>query len=181
MEQDARAAAEAMRKVRRLLGELLLHKTDPKEPVGQILTLLDPVERYVEHGLGESSGGGRMRSTRGGQATYAVAKKKNEEEMLVEHREGGSTPYRCPKYLFDAVTHAISKADPSLNFEELAKATSKEVPEPPEWQVRTILRFLANTQPPLVGRERNRYRPLRPQKFLAESKAAWHGLPKESK
>jgi len=52
------------------------------------------------------------------------------------------------------------------------------LPEPPEWQVRTVLRFLLNAQPPLIVRERNKYRPLRPSKLGMEAKQLWQTVAK---
>jgi hypothetical protein len=67
-----------------------------------------------------------------------------------------------------------------LEFEEVLQGVAKKLPDPTDWQVRVVLRFLMNAKPPLIVRERNKYRPLHPKKLLAEADAAWSALAKAS-
>ena len=102
MKQDSRKAVEAVAKIRQLLAEWLKTSKDSREPVAEILILLEQVDSFVRNPLNEpvecvSSGTG---SRDAGGTTYTIDKKKNENEVLTEHREGAtSQPYRCPQYV----------------------------------------------------------------------------------
>jgi hypothetical protein len=76
--------------------------------------------------------------------------------------------------MYDATVTVIANADAPLEFEEVMKAVREVRPDPPDWQVRTVLHFLLNAQPPLIVRERSRYRSELPKKLLAEAKQLWH-------
>lgn len=180
MARDADEAAASVRRIRQLLADWLQASAESREPVAEILRQLEPIDAYIQLG-GQRRPRTKAELGRGGTTTYTIEKKKNEEEVLVEHREGGSTPYRCPRYVYNATVRVLADVDPALEFEGVVKELGKEIAEPPEWQVRVVLRFLMNAQPPLVVKERNKYRPLRPAKFEGEAKSAWQTLAKASR
>jgi hypothetical protein len=176
MKQDAKQAAESVSRIRQLLAEWLLKSDESREPVAEILQLLEPLDGYLRD---QMSRGGATKKGEGGEGgiSYSLAVK-NGEEFLTEHRAGGTSPYRCPRYIFDATVVVLTKADPSYDFDQVVSGVMKSYADAPEWQVRTVLRFLSSRQPPLILRERNRYRPLTPKKLVGEAKAAWQALAK---
>lgn len=178
-------AAESVARIRQLLADWLRSSEESRQPVAEILTLLESVDSFIRGELGRRSGESKPERdgarSRGG-TTYTVEKKKNEVETLTEHREGGSSqPYRVPKYIYDATVNVLAEAKTPLDFEEVVKGVAVDLPEPPEWQVRAVLRFLLNAAPPLVVRERNKYRPLAAKKIAAAAKSAWNTLAKAPK
>jgi len=169
---------DAVVQIRRLLADWLESSKESRESVAEILRLLEPIESSLRNP------GQRSKTTaslgRGGTTTYVIEKKKNEQEVLVEHREGGSTPYRCPRYVFAAVVKTLADTK-ALAFEDVVNAVHKAIADAPDWQIRVVLRFLANAQPPLIVRERNKYRPFRAGKFEQEAKTAWEKLARATK
>jgi hypothetical protein len=159
------------------LAGWLKSNAESREPVADILQLLEPLDAYIRGDLTRSSSD---RKSAGAGTTYKIEKKKNDEETLTERREGGSQPYKCPRYIYDATVTVLAKASP-MEFEGILKGVGKVLPEAPEWQIRTVLRFLLNAQPPLIVRERNKYRPLHPSKLGIEAKQLWQTVAKASK
>jgi hypothetical protein len=175
-------AGEAVRQIRRLLGDWLRTSSESREPVADILQLLEVVDEFVQQdrskrGAKEKPAGGRESG-----ATYSIDKKKNEEEVLTEHRAGGSSqPFRCPKYVYEAVVSTLSKAEEPADFAEIMQGVAKSVPDPAEFQVRAALRFMLSVTPPMVARDRSRYRPMHGGKFQTEGATAWAALAKATK
>jgi hypothetical protein len=181
VEQDAREAADAIAKIRQLLAAWLKTSKDSREPVAEILLLLEPLDAFIRRpteSRSDAKSSGVARDASG--TSYTIVKKRNEDEILVEQREG-SAPFRCPHYVYILVVETLAKADPAFAFEELLGAVQKKLPEVPDWQLRVVLRFLTNQQPPLVVRERTKYRGVRPAKLVSEAAAAWKSLAKASK
>jgi hypothetical protein len=177
MKPESERAAESVAKIRQLLAGWLKSNAESREPVADILQLLEPLDAYIRGNLSQPSS---ARRPAGAGTTYKIEKRKNDEEMLTERREGGSQPYKCPRYIYDATVTVLAKTSP-MEFEAVMKGVGKVLHEPPEWQVRTVLRFLLNAQPPLIVRERNKYRPLQPGKLGIEAKQLWQSVVKESK
>jgi hypothetical protein len=176
MEQQK--AVEALSEVRRLLAEWLRTSEDSREPVAKILELLERVDAYIRTDNSSVLAAKGKKSGRGN--TYSIDKVRN-QEVLTEHRAGGSSPFRCPRHFYDATAKALAQADAPLSFEELFKAVEKLAPDPAEFQVRAAVRFLASVEPPLIMRDRNRYRPAHRGKFESQAKNAWSALAKEPK
>jgi hypothetical protein len=169
---------------RRLLSDWLRTSADAREPVADMLQHLEIIDGFIRFGVarGAKQKPPHASSGRSSEATYTIDKKKNEEEVLSEHRSNGSSqPFRCPKFLFDSMTKAMSHADAPMDFSEVMAATAKLYPDPAEFQLRAALRFLLSVTPPIMARDRNRYRAIRRGKFEAEAKAVWTALAKQSK
>jgi hypothetical protein len=186
MKSKQEIAADSVSQIRQLLADWLIASAEAREPVAEILKLLEPLDAYIRGELNHPPSSQKKPqdggSSRGGRTTYTVTKQKNEVEMLTEHREGGSSqPYRVPRPIYDATVSVLSDADSPLDFNEVLKAVAVVRPDPPEWQVRAVLRFLLNAQPPLIFRERSKYRSENPKKLSTEAKQLWQSVAKASK
>src|SRR5687768_11985448 len=130
MKSDPEKAVEALALIRQLLAEWLLSSEESRQPVAEILRLLEPVDAFIRGELGRSSGDRRPEregASGPGGTTYTVDKKKNEVETLTEHREGGtSQPYRVPKYIYDATVEALSKVTAPAVFQDVVKGVAKD-------------------------------------------------------
>jgi hypothetical protein len=152
--------------------------------LADILQLLETVDSYVRTAGSPASASPTKRSTGGrdSEATYSIDKKRNEDEVLTEHRAGGSSqPFRCPRYIYDTIAKVLDHAQPALDFDELMNGLVKAKVDPAEFQVRAALRFLLGVSPAILTRDRNRYKPVRVGKFEADAKSAWTALAKAPK
>lgn len=182
MDDKALKAGESVRQIRRLLGDLLRVRDDSRQPVADILQHLEVVDEFVQQARPMRVAKVRPAGGRQTAATYAIEKKKNAEEVLVERRANGtSQPFRCPRYLYDGIVRVLATAEEPLEFEEVLQGVTKVVPDPAEFLVRVAVRFLMSLEPPLVARHRKRYRPARKGKFQTDARAAWTTLAKASK
>jgi hypothetical protein len=180
MARNAKKASDAVSHIRRLLGDWLRTSEQSREPVAAILGLLEDIDDYLKAGgaaVAEASP--KLSAGRSSAATYTIEKQRNDQEVLVEHRANGSSqPFRVSKELYMAVAAVLAGADEPMDFEAVTLAVSKAYSEPAEFQLRATLRFMMSVSPPLVSRERSRYRPVRKGKFETEAKNAWAALAK---
>jgi len=109
MKAEPERAAESVAKIRQLLAVWLKSNAESREPVADILQLLEPLDAYIRGNLSQPSSDSKPA---GAGTTYKIEKKKNDEETLTERREGGSQPYRCPRYIYDATVAVLAKASP---------------------------------------------------------------------
>ncbi len=181
--QNTEKASEAVSRMRRLLGDWLRSSAESREPVAEMLDLLEVVDGFIREDRPEkTSQSSPATAGRSSDATYTIDKKRNDEEVLSEHRSGGSSqPFRCPRYLYDTIAKVLAHADEPMEFAEITFAVSKIYPDPAEFQLRAALRFMLSVMPPLLARDRNRYRPVRGGKFEVEAKGAWAALAKATK
>jgi hypothetical protein len=182
MKSEPEIAAESLSIIRQLLADWLVASAEAREPVAEILRMLEPLDSYIRGELSRPISPKKSQdrgSGRGGGTTYTVSKAKNEVEILTEHREGGSSqPYRVPRSIYDLVAKVLSEASTPLDFQEVISLVAKVWPEPPDWQVRAVLRFWLNSQPPLIFRARNKYGSHAPKKLPVEAKQLWQSLAK---
>ena len=170
-------AVESLSEVRRLLAEWLRTSADSREPVAKILELLETVDGYVRS---ENSKSAAKEKKSVATTTYSIDEVRG-QDVLTEHRAGGSSPFRCPRHFYDATAKVLAQSGEPLDFDGLMAAVAKLAPDPAEFQVRTALRFMASVESPMILRDRNRYRPARKGKFENEAKNAWTVLAKQPK
>jgi hypothetical protein len=175
---ERKKATQAVSEIRRLLAEWLRSSADSREPVANILELLETVDEFVRSDNPIASTAKPKKSD--GSTPYSIDRVRG-QDVLTEHRAGGSSPFRCPRHFYDAVVKVLTQANEPLDFDGLMKAVTKLAPDPAEFQVRVAVRFLASMEPPLILRDRNQYRPARKAKFENEAKNAWAELAKQPK
>lgn len=121
-----------------------------------------------------------VRSTKRGNERIYLAEKdaSGHGEVLAEHRTSGkSYPFRCSKALYDAMTEVLITTDRPLFVEEIASAVEKKMGErPADFQVRVPLRLWLSVDPPLVIRNRARYRAARPVSLASDANILWTKL-----
>jgi hypothetical protein len=167
-------------RIRQLLSQLLRECAESREPVAEILDLLEKLETALRSapaagGSGET-GPAEPRHRRNKPKTYRVEHHGN-VAYLAEYREGGRQPYLCPQTVYDDLAAKMAEASEPAHFEVLLEAVSESPGRhPPDYLLRMCIRFWMGSNPPLVEKVRTRYRPIRPSKFVQESRRAWRQL-----
>ncbi len=172
--------ATDVRRVKQLLyGHLGECKTSRK-PVVEMLKLLERLDDELRSASAASE------TTLSGQATpqhrrnkpkrYRIERHGN-ADFLAEHREGGRQPYLCPEDVYDAFAAVMAKIAEPAHFEVLLQAvTDRTGRPPPDYLLRTCVRFWMRCEPALVEKVRTRYRPIRPSRFVQEARRSWRRL-----
>jgi hypothetical protein len=111
-----------------------------------------------------------------GQMTYLV-EKTYQGDVLTERKGSGSKPYRCPQRAYEALASILEAADRPLLLDEILAALEKRIGDrPADHQVRVALRLWMYVAPPLVGRNRARYRSSTPESLLLQAHELWKQL-----
>jgi len=123
----------------------------------------------------ELAAGSVVRPARGtGQIEYSVAMTE-QGEALTERRLGGrSKPFRCPKFIYEALTESLAESKKPLSMDEImAAAEIKLGNRPADFQIRVALRLWMHSDPPMLVRSRSKYSLVAPKGFLVDSKRLW--------
>ena len=154
------ADKDTLNRVRRLLAGIADGSVEARKAAKQAIDLID--EKLAKSGRGEADVEYVVEDTVNGMA-------------LTERRLGGRAhPFRCPKSVYEALAKVMSESDRALPLDELV-ATVGEVlgDQPPDYQVRVPLRFWMHVEPPLVQRNRARYRATDAKKFANATRKLW--------
>lgn len=169
---------------RQLLARLLRDCAESREPVAEMLELLERMEARLRSGSADGSAGvsmvgsSRPRYQRKKTKSYRVERHHN-AWFLAEYREGGKQPFLCPQEVYDALAAELAAMSEPAHYTTLIEAVTRRMGRPPsDYLIRICIRFWMHGDPPLIERIRARYRPIRPSKFLQESKRAWRQLEK---
>ena len=122
--------------------------------------------------------GSAIKLKRGGATVQYVVEQGANGETLTERREGGTAkPIRCPKAIYDAMVKVLSEADRPLPLDEIIAAVGTALhDQPPDFQVRVPLRLWMQVEPPLVMRNRARYRAVDAADFKGKSSQLWSDI-----
>lgn len=105
---------------------------------------------------------------------YVVEPSALGESLAEHHATGGAQPYRCPKSIYDAVVAVLGKTDRPLSTADLLEEVGRVIGGPPaDHQIRVVLRFFQRSEPAMVLRNRARYMPVAPSKFLHDAGDLW--------
>jgi hypothetical protein len=161
---------DVLNKLRRLLTQISDGKGDPQAAAKSALDLL-PL-------LGEIDSGATLKVSRGGaDVEYVVEKAANGETLAERRKTGKAQPFRCPKAIHDALVEALAATDRALPLDEIVAAVGERFgDEPPDFQVRVPLRLWMQVEPPLVVRNRARYRPVDQDTFASATGSLWTSL-----
>jgi hypothetical protein len=151
---------------------------------GKVATFAKEIEHILERGIKQIEVAElptvARRADRSGeeQVIYVVDQDRGHGEALAEHRTSGkSKPMRCPKKVYDALARVLTGADRPLGLEEIMAAVGKVLGDrPADHQVRVALRLWMHVDPPLLARNRARYRPLVNMDFSTSALALWQTL-----
>jgi hypothetical protein len=154
---------------------------------GKVATFAKEVASLLSRGIAQlpsTSGVGIIsRAAKGGpeKVVYVVDLGNGQEEALAEHRTSGkSNPFRCPKSMYDAIVRVLGAAERAMSVEDIADDVGKLVGDrPAEFQVRVPLRLWLSVSPPLVNRNRARYRPIESDTFAVMAAQLWMNLRSE--
>jgi hypothetical protein len=161
---------DALAEARRLVNALARRGDE----VGRIAhRLLELLPQIAGHGSTVT-----RPSKRGTAALQYLVEKTAAGETLAERRVSGkSQPFRCPKHLYDAVVEVIADAEEALAVDEIAAAAeSRARSRPADFQLRVPLRLWMSTDPPMLIRDRARYRARNQPSFAKEAAAIWKKL-----
>lgn len=157
--------------LRSVLADIASGKGDPLRAADQGMELID---RAIE-----LAGRGTVaRSVRGGgEVEYVVEVSANGSTLSERRKTGKTQPFRCPKAIYDALAKVLGNAEKAIPLDELGSAVAEITGEqPPEFQLRVPIRLWMNTAPPLVARNRARYRSCAPKDFVISASALWADL-----
>ena len=164
-------AGEAVRQIRQLLGDLLRTSSESREPVADILRLLETVDAYVHQDMTVITTTKTMTFGREISATYTI------EKSGTRKKSWSSVEPMARRSLFDVRDTSTTGSSKSWVRQKSLwtlprswRASTKFVPDPAEFLVRVVIRFFVSREPPLVVRDRGRYRPARKAKFSVEAK-----------
>jgi hypothetical protein len=173
--------SEGVTRIRKLLMEMLRRSDEFRQPIAEIVDLLDELDdglrpllpsRQPRQGLARGVARYKPKS-------YAI-EKRGRDALLVEYREGGRQPFCCPKQIHDAIAAAIDSLGRPAQFGELLAVTGKRLKlVPAEYLVRTCLRFWQSVDPPLVRKDRTYYGATGQAKFENAARRAWRTLAKQ--
>lgn len=159
-------------KIRKLLAMVLRDCDKSRQPVAEILELLDSIERITPR-AGTSAGEIKRRY----QPTEYHVEDFQGNSVLSEYREGIVHPFRCERTIYDATASALQGQHQGLQFDKILGLVAKKLGQiPPEYAVRVCLRFWLRDSAPLIRRAHSRYIPLSPSKFQQYVRARWKKL-----
>src|SRR5579862_5279592 len=107
-------AAEAMTAIRKLLADWLDASHDARQPVAQIMRLLE----LVDQELHARPVAGRS-SPRDQQKPRYRVEAAGTGEVLTEGKGEGAPPFRVPKAIYDAVAEILAQHEEPLRFEDI--------------------------------------------------------------
>jgi hypothetical protein len=155
MTKDSMSEIQAIDEARQLLATI-------KSPVKaaaiarRVLDLLDVIEQ-----ANRKAEGMPRPTRRGAKRVVYMVEKTEVGQNLAEHRPGStSSPFRCPKPLYDAVVKVLAGAKRPLGTDDIVSGVERLVGyRPGEHQYRVALRFFTTVEPPLLVRSRAKYSP----------------------
>lgn len=169
-------------RIRRLLMEMLRRSDEFREPIAEIVELLDELDEGLRPLLGsqQTPGPAAHRMSRNRPKRYRIEERRR-GSFLVEYREGGRQPFCCPRQVYEAVAVALGSLGRPAQFEELlAMAGKRWKATPADYLLRVCLRFWRSVTPPLVHKDRTHYRAIGAGKFENAARRAWRNLAKHS-
>jgi hypothetical protein len=102
--------------------------------------------------------------------------------VLSEYRSGSLQPFRVPRDVFDETVRVLS-VSPKIGayFEQILEAVRKvRGQRQPDYQPRTVIRFLLRTDPKLLVRDHGLYRPIKQEGFVDAAYREWAKLQRAS-
>ena len=97
----------------------------------------------------------------------------NRRQMLYEVRPAGA-PLRVSRDLFDALVGVLERSEKPSSYDEIAEGMEKATDmKLAEWQGRLLLRYFQRADPPLIIRERSRYRVVDVTRLKADAQRFW--------
>jgi hypothetical protein len=149
--------------------------TDAGSLARELLPLLkQAVEEMAEETVSRPS----RRGT--GKVAYLVETTQQGEVLTEERLSGKSKAFRCPKSVYDAVAEVLSKAERPLLLDEIMSAVGEKLGDrPADHQVRVALRFWMHSDPPLVVRNRARYRQIPNDDATRQAGVLWDRLQRQ--
>lgn len=162
---EGRNPAKTVEDVRRLLDRIVKRHPDVQGIAAEITGLLD----------GLAAGGAqRPVQRRTGEGVEYRIETVKKRQMLYEVRPAGA-PLRVSHDLYTALVSVLAESEKPLSYDEIAEGIEKTSDmKLAEWQGRLLLRFIQRADPPIVVRERSRYRLVDPAtKFTTAAQKLW--------
>lgn len=163
----------------RVAAELAVKTASAGGPLGrfahEIGRLLAAAIPKLEVQQARASASQRLRDAKGRE--YLVQGERANEALIEYRLSGKAKPMRCPKSVYEAMVQVLESADRPLSVEEIATGVEKVMGvRPADFQMRVPLRLWMNVQPPLLSRNRARYRASAPQTVQSVAHALWSSL-----
>jgi RNase P protein component len=181
-DENTMAITAALRDIRDRVGDILKDSPTCGRPAGEILQALARIEDAT---FGNDSASQQLVC---GRARGELARKRNQSkryireyvggsEVLAEYRDENRIPLRSPGEILETVVGVLSRAADPMLFGDIQKALGEQSgDEPPEYQTRIALRFLASPGIGLVTRRQTRYSAVDARKIRRVARQAWESL-----
>lgn len=151
-------------------------RSDGQSEAGRLAQSLLPL---LEAAVAEITTAGVTRPLQRGVGEMAyVVEKTGQGDVLTERRVGTkSKPFRCPKRVLDALATVLGEANRPLAMDEIMAALEARLGDrPADHQVRVAQRLWLHVQPPLLTRNRARYRAVDPSLIIRQANDLWGRL-----
>lgn len=163
----------------------MLRASDRFRPeIAEVLDLLDELDQCMRRRdepphttqAPKAADASRYQSKR-----YTVEKRRR-GAFLCEYRVGGRPqPFCCPRATYDTTAAVIENADDWAHFDEIQDGVAERIGNtPPDYLIRLCLRFWQSTDPPIVQKDRSRYRAPARGKLTNAARRARRKLEKHS-
>jgi len=174
MVQQAHRWNESLTQIRGLLYDLLEEKADT-EKIIEIIERLGALDEMYKAAIGfkqDISGFPPISKGR----KYRIDKAKG-QEYLAEYRSANQQPFRCPARIYESFVDLMSRVSEPETFEKLlGQMRQKSGEDLPDYLLRMCLRFWMGTHPPLVEKNRTRYKARKRSTFKRDAFRAWREL-----
>jgi hypothetical protein len=166
--------------IRQALARLLRQTSDPQEPVGRALELLEQLDGDVRLALAKAARWPRKApetQVRRNQPKEYRVERHGGGEFLAEHRQGGRQAFLCPRDVYEAAAAILAETDQPRHFEVLLERLSAQLGRTiSEYLLRVCLRFWMGLRPALAEKTRTFYKAVRPAGMTRDAKRAWREL-----
>lgn len=161
---EGRTPAKTVEEVRRLLDRIVKRHPDVHDLAVEIAGMLDGLVSAMTK---------KPAQRRTGENVEYRVEVVNKRPMLYELRPAGA-PLRVSHDLYMALVRVLGPSLRPLSYDEIAEGVEEMTgTKVAEWQGRLLLRFIQRADPPIVVRERSRYRAVDPAKFPAAALKLW--------
>ncbi len=96
---------------------------------------------------------------------------------LAEDWDGAKQPFLVPRPLYDHCAEAVAHFSSPVTFATILNHLRSEVPDAPDYALRTCLRFWRDLETRILEVTGSRYMALNPERFARQAARAWDSLP----
>lgn len=170
-------------RLRRLLTKMLRTSDHFRSDIADILDLLEELDlRMCSTKIGPNARRASSdRSIIRFQPKRYTIEQRQRGMFLCEYRiDGRPQPFCCPLEIYEVIANILETTDDFTHFAEIQRGVAEQIGNtPPDYLIRLSLRFWLSIDPPIVQKDRSRYRACVRGKFINAARRAWRDLEKQ--